>query len=63
MNELGPRVGIIMGSQSDWQTMQHAAATLDRLGIGHEARIVPRLTRTLIGFTITPARRARGACG
>jgi 5-(carboxyamino)imidazole ribonucleotide mutase len=40
MNELGPRVGIIMGSQSDWQTMQHAAATLDRLGIGHEARIV-----------------------
>jgi len=40
MNEGGPSVGIIMGSQSDWQTMQHAAATLDRLGIGHEARIV-----------------------
>ena len=29
-----------MGSQSDWQTMQHAAAALDRLGIAHEARIV-----------------------
>ncbi|HEY2540356.1 MAG TPA: 5-(carboxyamino)imidazole ribonucleotide mutase [Stellaceae bacterium] len=40
MNETGPAVGIIMGSQSDWQTMQHAAATLDRLGITHEVRIV-----------------------
>src|SRR5438128_12510870 len=33
-------VGIIMGSQSDWETMQHAASTLERLGIGHETRIV-----------------------
>ena len=33
-------VGIIMGSQSDWETMQHAAQTLDKLGIAHEARIV-----------------------
>jgi 5-(carboxyamino)imidazole ribonucleotide mutase len=33
-------VGIVMGSQSDWQTMQHAAATLERLGIGCETRIV-----------------------
>jgi len=33
-------VGIIMGSQSDWETMQHAAGTLERLGIGYEARIV-----------------------
>ena len=40
MSEAGPAVGIIMGSQSDWSTMQHAADTLDRLGIGHEARIV-----------------------
>ena len=40
MGEPLPAVGIIMGSQSDWQTMQHAAATLDRLGITHEARIV-----------------------
>ena len=29
-----------MGSQSDWATMQHAAETLDALGVGHEARIV-----------------------
>ncbi|MGA8758762.1 MAG: 5-(carboxyamino)imidazole ribonucleotide mutase [Stellaceae bacterium] len=40
MSEAGPAVGLIMGSQSDWQTMQHAAATLDRLAIGYEARIV-----------------------
>ena len=33
-------VGIIMGSQSDWETMQHAAHALDRLGIGYETRIV-----------------------
>jgi len=33
-------VGIIMGSQSDWDTMRHAASTLDRLGIGYETRIV-----------------------
>jgi 5-(carboxyamino)imidazole ribonucleotide mutase len=33
-------VAIIMGSQSDWTTMTHAAQTLDALGIGYEAKIV-----------------------
>ena len=33
-------VGIIMGSQSDWETMRHAAETLDALGVAHEARVV-----------------------
>ena len=33
-------VAIIMGSQSDWKTMRHAAETLDALGIGHKAAIV-----------------------
>lgn len=33
-------VAIIMGSQSDWATMRHAAETLEALGIGHECRIV-----------------------
>ena len=36
----GPVVGVIMGSQSDWATMRHAAETLDTLGIAYEARIV-----------------------
>lgn len=35
-----PLVGIIMGSQSDWETMRHAADILDRFGIPHETRIV-----------------------
>jgi 5-(carboxyamino)imidazole ribonucleotide mutase len=33
-------VAIIMGSQSDWQTMKHAAETLDALAVPHETRIV-----------------------
>ena len=35
-----PRVAIIMGSQSDWATMKHAAETLTQLGVTHEARII-----------------------
>jgi len=35
-----PLVGIIMGSRSDWETMRHAAETLDRLGVAHETKIV-----------------------
>ena len=37
---LVPQVGIIMGSQSDWETMRHAAATLAELGIAFETRVV-----------------------
>ena len=35
-----PLVGIIMGSTSDWETMRHAAETLDALGVPHETRVV-----------------------
>ena len=35
-----PPVAIIMGSQSDWATMKHAASTLDALGIAHDDRII-----------------------
>ncbi len=34
------RIGIIMGSQSDWDTMRHASETLDELGIEHELKVV-----------------------
>jgi 5-(carboxyamino)imidazole ribonucleotide mutase len=37
---VGVPVAIIMGSQSDWETMRHAAETLDALGVGHDDRIV-----------------------
>jgi 5-(carboxyamino)imidazole ribonucleotide mutase len=36
----GTPIAIIMGSQSDWATMRHAAETLDALGIAYDARIV-----------------------
>ncbi len=34
------RIGVIMGSRSDWETMRHAADTLDALGIGYETKVV-----------------------
>jgi 5-(carboxyamino)imidazole ribonucleotide mutase len=40
MAQVQPAVGIVMGSTSDWETMRHAAETLEKLGIPHEARIV-----------------------
>jgi 5-(carboxyamino)imidazole ribonucleotide mutase len=39
-SEASPLVGVIMGSRSDWETMTHAVATLDALGIPHEVRVV-----------------------
>jgi len=35
-----PRIGVVMGSRSDWDTLQHAASTLSELGIAHEVRVV-----------------------
>ena len=35
-----PLVGIIMGSQSDWDTMRHAAEILERFGVPHESKVV-----------------------
>ena len=35
-----PLVGVIMGSQSDWDTMRHAAETLERLGVAYETQVV-----------------------
>src|SRR4051812_39137067 len=35
-----PLVGVIMGSRSDWETLRHAAQTLESLGVPHEVRVV-----------------------
>lgn len=35
-----PLVGIIMGSSSDWETLEHAAKTLEELGVAHETKVV-----------------------
>lgn len=40
MDATAPAVGIVMGSQSDWPTMQHTVQTLEQLGIACEARII-----------------------
>jgi 5-(carboxyamino)imidazole ribonucleotide mutase len=55
-----PLVGIIMGSRSDWETMQHAAATLAALGIAHETKVVSahRTPRRLYDYASEA--RARG---
>ncbi|HSV36127.1 MAG TPA: AIR carboxylase family protein, partial [Ramlibacter sp.] len=34
------QVGVVMGSSSDWDTLQHAVAILQEFGIAHEARVV-----------------------
>ncbi|MBP2298682.1 5-(carboxyamino)imidazole ribonucleotide mutase [Azospirillum picis] len=59
-NGLQPLVGIIMGSQSDWTTMKHAADTLAALGVGHEVRIVSahRTPHRLVEYATTA--KARG---
>ncbi len=40
MENAAPPIGIIMGSQSDWPTMKHAADVLDALGVVYETKIV-----------------------
>jgi 5-(carboxyamino)imidazole ribonucleotide mutase len=54
-----PLVGIIMGSRSDWETMSHAAKTLDNLGVAHETRVVSahRTPDLLFEYAATAADR------
>ncbi|HWL06800.1 MAG TPA: 5-(carboxyamino)imidazole ribonucleotide mutase, partial [Planctomicrobium sp.] len=40
MSEQSPLVGVIMGSRSDWETMQGAAEILSQFGVAHECRVV-----------------------
>ena len=55
----GPLVGIIMGSTSDWETMRHAAETLDKLGVAHESRVVSahRTPQRLYDYAATASER------
>jgi 5-(carboxyamino)imidazole ribonucleotide mutase len=56
---MSAKVGIIMGSRSDWETMQHACDTLDALGVAHETRIVSahRTPDLLFEYAETAANR------
>ena len=55
-----PLVGVIMGSQSDWETMQHAARMLTEMGIAHECRVVSAHRTPDQLFEYAQAARARG---
>jgi 5-(carboxyamino)imidazole ribonucleotide mutase len=55
-----PLVGVIMGSQSDWETMQHAAQTLDRLAVHYEVRVVSAHRTPDLLFEYAAAAEGRG---
>jgi len=62
MNEV-PRVGLVMGSNSDWEVMQHAATLLQQLGIAFESRVVSAHRTPDLMFEYADTARARGlAC-
>ncbi len=56
----GPVVGIIMGSQSDWATLRHAAEMLERLAVPHETKIVSAHRTPDRLFAYAKAARGRG---
>src|SRR5579862_366300 len=57
-----PLVGIIMGSTSDWETMEHAASTLKAIGVPHETRVVSahRTPDLLFEYASTAEKRGLG---
>jgi len=55
-----PIIGVVMGSRSDWETMQHASARLEALGIAHEVRIVSAHRTPDLLFDYATQAAARG---
>jgi 5-(carboxyamino)imidazole ribonucleotide mutase len=55
-----PLVGIIMGSTSDWETMQHTAQTFDQLGIAYEKRVISAHRTPKLMFDWGQSARDRG---
>jgi 5-(carboxyamino)imidazole ribonucleotide mutase len=53
-------VGIIMGSRSDWETMQHACETLDTLGVSYEAKVVSAHRTPDLLFAYAESAASRG---
>src|ERR1700722_1849318 len=54
------QIGVVMGSRSDWDTLQHAAETLDRLGIVHEVRVVSAHRTPDLLFDYASTAQSRG---
>jgi 5-(carboxyamino)imidazole ribonucleotide mutase len=57
---MSPKVGIIMGSSSDWETMSHAADTLEKLGVSFEVRVVSAHRTPDLLFEYASTAEARG---
>ena len=57
---MNPLVGLIMGSKSDWSTLEHAANTLDALGVPHEVRVVSAHRTPDLLFEYAGGAEARG---
>jgi 5-(carboxyamino)imidazole ribonucleotide mutase len=55
-----PRVGVVMGSRSDWETMQHAANVLTELGVAHEVQVVSAHRTPDLLFSYAEQAPARG---
>src|SRR5258707_3568373 len=55
-----PVVGIIMGSSSDWETMQHCAQTLEQLGVALEKRVISAHRTPQLAFEWASGAEARG---
>jgi len=60
MNEVQPRVGVVMGSASDWPTLQHAAAILAEFGVPHECKVVSAHRMPDDMFAYAASARERG---
>jgi len=60
MNEAQPLVGVVMGSASDWPTLQHAAAILAEFGVPHECKVVSAHRMPDDMFAYAAGARARG---
>ena len=55
-----PLVGVLMGSQSDWETMKHAAETLEQLEVPYESRVVSAHRTPDLLFEYAAAAEGRG---
>jgi len=60
LNQSAPLVGIVMGSRSDWETMQHAAQKLESLGVPFEVKVVSAHRTPDVLFTYAEQAGGRG---
>ena len=60
MADAPPLIGIVMGSRSDWETMQHAATRLEEFGVPHEVRVVSAHRTPDVLFDYAASARERG---